>query len=192
MPLWCPRAAAPHPSVFLVILFFRSKQPAHLVPHHLMEVARANIQNSLRLPSITRTDMRRMSFLESTPSPMRSSADLWHQIPLLVMMRGQCLTRVIRVFPYLGLARSHHVDVIADNVCVYDQGETANKIKFRVCMEDSPEGNRKRTQLASDEILLALIYNDFKGVHNIDDMAKETSKDKRIAQLRSSHRKRVS
>ena len=74
------------------ICSFPLKLPAHRAPHHLMEVARANIQNSLRLPSITRTDMRRMSFLVSTPSPMRSSADLWHQIPLLVMMRGQCLT----------------------------------------------------------------------------------------------------
>ena len=103
-----------------------------------MEVARANIQNSLRLPSITRTDMRRMSFLESTPSPMRSSAvapnpsagdneragsHLDHPWPRL----DACIyTRVIRVFPYFGLTRSHHVDVIADNVCVCDQGETAH------------------------------------------------------------------
>ena len=36
--------------------------------------------------------MRRMSFLENTPSPMRSPANLWHQIPLLIKMRGQCLT----------------------------------------------------------------------------------------------------
>ena len=69
------------------------KLPASRAPHHLMEVAHVKIQNSLRLPSMIRTDMRRISFLLSTPnSPMRSSADLWHQIPLLVMMRSQCLT----------------------------------------------------------------------------------------------------
>ena len=39
---------------------------------------------------------------------------------------GCVYARVIRIFSDLGLTRNHHVDVIADNVCMYDQGETTH------------------------------------------------------------------
>ena len=66
MPQWSPRAAAPHPEFTLDLhSISKSADPA---THHLMEIVHVNIQKSLRLPSMTRTDMRRMSFLLSTPT----------------------------------------------------------------------------------------------------------------------------
>ena len=50
-------------------LFQVTCRPNSLSPH---KSAHLHIQNSLRLPSMTRSNIRRMSFLLSTPSPMRS------------------------------------------------------------------------------------------------------------------------